>query len=110
MRGLVVGLARRGKSAIKVKITVDAAYGDKAFGLTSMYYIIKKVKAGKSTDDQQNLNAKKTTWTADIIAFVTVDVEEDQCVTCRGSRLCPWGLQWHHAQHPSILQEELGFG
>jgi hypothetical protein len=81
--GLVAGLARGGKSATNIKITVDAAYGDKAFGLTSIYYIIKKVKAAKLTDDQQNLNAKKTTQSADIIASVTVDVKEDQCVTCR---------------------------
>jgi hypothetical protein len=38
--GLVAGLARGGKSATNIKITVDAAYGDKAFGLTSIYYII----------------------------------------------------------------------
>jgi hypothetical protein len=41
----VAGLIRSGKSATEIKTYVDAMYRDKALGLTSVYYIIKKVKA-----------------------------------------------------------------
>jgi hypothetical protein len=37
----IADLDRRGKSAAEIKTVVDAAYGDKALGLTSIYYIIK---------------------------------------------------------------------
>ncbi len=56
----VAGLARSGKSAAEIITTVDATYRDKALGLTSIYYIIKKVKAGQTTNDQQHLGAQKT--------------------------------------------------
>jgi hypothetical protein len=55
----VAGLVRNGKSAAEIKTNVDAAYGDKALGLTLIYYILKKVKAGETTEDQHQFNAKK---------------------------------------------------
>jgi hypothetical protein len=75
VRDFVAGLARTGKSASEIKKVVDAAYGDKALGFTSIYYIIKKVKAGKTTDDQRHLSAKKTA--------VAADVREERRVNCR---------------------------
>ena len=51
--------------------------------IQSIYSIINKVKAGKTTDDQRYLNAKKTKTTIDIVAAVTADVEEDRRVTVR---------------------------
>jgi hypothetical protein len=74
VRDFIAGLAKSGKSAAEIKTIVDAAFGDKALGLTSIYYILKKVKDGKSTDDQRHLNAKKTKRTADIVATVAADV------------------------------------
>jgi hypothetical protein len=62
----IAGHARSGKSAAEIKTTVDTAYRDKALGLTSIYYIIKKLKAGENTHNQQNLSTKKTKWTMDI--------------------------------------------
>jgi hypothetical protein len=59
VRDFVAGLARTGKSAAEIKKLVDAAYGDKTLGLTSIYYILEKVKAGKSTEDQRKFSAKK---------------------------------------------------
>ncbi len=59
VRDFVAGLARAGKSASEIKKLVDDAYGDKALGLTSIYYILKRVKAGKSTEDQRKFSAKK---------------------------------------------------
>jgi hypothetical protein len=79
----VAGLARTGKSAAEIKTLVDAAYGDKALGLTSIYYILKKVKASKSSEDQRKFSAKKTKRTAAIIAAVAGDVAEDRCISCK---------------------------
>jgi hypothetical protein len=79
----VAGLTRSGKSAAEIKTTVDATYGDKALGLTLIYYIIKKVKAGKTIDDHWQLSPKKTKRTADIIAAVAANVKEDRRVNCR---------------------------
>ncbi len=82
VRDSVAGLARSGKSAPKLK-RVDAAFGDQALGLTSIYYILKKVKEGKSTDDQRHLNAKKTKRTAAIVAAVAADVAVERRVSCK---------------------------
>ncbi len=43
VRDFVVGLTKSGKSTAKIKTTIDAPYGDKALGLTSIYYILKNV-------------------------------------------------------------------
>jgi hypothetical protein len=82
VRDLVSGLARAGKSANKIKILTDAAFGDKSLTKTTIYNILKKVKAGETTDDLQHLNAKKTKWTQDIIAAVAADVNADRRVMC----------------------------
>ncbi len=67
------GLARKGKSATEIKTIMDAACRDTSLGLTLIYYIIKKVKAGKTTDHQWHLTAKITKRT----------VKEDRCANCR---------------------------
>jgi hypothetical protein len=61
VRDFVAGFARTGKSTAEIKTLVNAAYGDKALGLTSIYYILKKVKAGESIKDQCKFSAKKPT-------------------------------------------------
>jgi hypothetical protein len=53
----VAGLARAGKIANEIKILADAAFGDKSLTKTAIYNILKKVKAGETTDDQRHLNA-----------------------------------------------------
>jgi hypothetical protein len=40
-------------------LTINAAYEDKAWRLTSIYFVIIKVKAGKTTDTQHHLNPKE---------------------------------------------------
>jgi hypothetical protein len=96
VRDFVAGLARSGKSAAEIKTIVDAAFGDQALGLTSIYYILKKVKDGKSTDDQRHLNAKKTKRTAAIVVAVAADVASTGRLAARilpspmGSRLEPF--------------------
>ncbi len=83
VRDFVAGLARAGKSASEIKKLVDDAYRDKALGLTSIYYILKRVKAGKSTEDQRKFSAKKTKRTAAIIAAVATDVADDRRVSVK---------------------------
>jgi histone-lysine N-methyltransferase SETMAR len=78
----VSGLARAGKSANEIKILTDAAFGDKSLTKTAIYNILKKVKAGETTDDLRHLNAKKTKRTQDIIAAVAADVNADRRVKC----------------------------
>jgi hypothetical protein len=83
VRDFVAGLAIAGKSASEIKKLVDDAYGDKALGLTSIYYILKRVKASKSTEDQRKFSAKKTKKTAAIIAAVAADLAEDRRVSVK---------------------------
>ncbi len=78
----VAGLARARKSANEIKILSDAAFGDKSLTKTAIYNILKKVKAGKTTDDQRHLNAKKIKRTQDVIAAVAAYVKADRLVTC----------------------------
>jgi hypothetical protein len=83
VRNFVAGLARAGKSASEIKKLVDASYGDKALGLMSIYYILKRVKACKSTEDQRKFSAKKTKRTVAIIAAVAADVAEDRRISIK---------------------------
>jgi hypothetical protein len=57
---------------------VDLVYGDKALKKTAIYAILKKVKSGKTTEDQRRFNPKKTVWTASLIASVAAAVEDDR--------------------------------
>jgi hypothetical protein len=57
VRDFVAGLAR-------------AAFGDKAWKKASIYFIMKKVKIGKITDDLCHQNPKKTKRTVNIVAAV----------------------------------------
>jgi hypothetical protein len=83
VRDFIAGLARSGKSAAKIKTIVDTAFGDQALGLTLIHYILKKVKDGRSTDNQRHLNAKKTKRMAAIVAAVAADVADDRRVSCK---------------------------
>jgi hypothetical protein len=49
----------RRKSAVKIKKTISATYGDKVWRVTSIYFVIMKVKAGKTADTQRHLSAKE---------------------------------------------------
>jgi hypothetical protein len=55
----VAGLTKSRKSAAKIKQTISAAFGDKAWRLTSIYFVIMKVNAGKTTNTQRHLSAKE---------------------------------------------------
>ncbi len=58
VQDFVAGLTKSRISAAKIK-KISAAYKDKAWRLTSIYFVIMKVKAGKTTDTQCHLNAKE---------------------------------------------------
>ncbi len=59
VQDFVAGLTKSRKGATKIKKTISAAYEDKARRLTSIYFFIMKVKAGKTTDTQRHLSAKE---------------------------------------------------
>jgi hypothetical protein len=59
VQDFVAGLTKSRKSAAKIKKTINAAYENKARRLTSIYFVIMKVKAGKTTDTQRHLNTKE---------------------------------------------------
>jgi hypothetical protein len=104
VQNFVAGLARRGKSAAEIKTIVDAAFGDKALGLTSIYYIM-KVTAGQSTDNQRQLNGKKTKRTANIVAAVAADVAEDGGLA---ARILPPAYGLSIGTIFNILRDDLG--
>jgi histone-lysine N-methyltransferase SETMAR len=101
----VAALARAGKGYKEIKEMVDAVFGDKTLHKTAIYEIIKKVKAGKDTADQQHLNPKKTVWTAALIASEAATVEEDQRVTIE-TLATAHGASLHTIHR--ILREDLG--
>jgi hypothetical protein len=59
VQNFVAGLTKSRKSATKIKKNINDAYEDKAWRLTSIYFVIMKVKADKTTDTQRHLNAKE---------------------------------------------------
>jgi hypothetical protein len=59
VRDFIADLARASKGYLKIKETVEAAYGDKALKKTAIYAIISKVKKGEMMEDQRHLNSKK---------------------------------------------------
>jgi hypothetical protein len=76
----IAGLARSHESDVERKTTVDTVYKEQALGITSIYYIIKTVKASKTTGEKRSLSAKKTQKPADVVVAVNGDIKEDQCV------------------------------
>ncbi len=62
---------------------MDAAFGDKALKKASIYFTMKKVKAGKNTNDLCHQNTKKTKKTANIVAAVAADIKEDHHLTVK---------------------------
>jgi hypothetical protein len=59
VQDFVAGLTKSRKGAAKIKKTISAAYEDKARRLTSIYFVIMKVKAGKTNDTQRHLSEKE---------------------------------------------------
>jgi hypothetical protein len=59
VQDFVAGLTRSRKSATKIKKIISAASEDKAWRFTSIYFVIMKVNAGKTTDTQCHLSAKE---------------------------------------------------
>jgi hypothetical protein len=59
VQDFVAGLTTSRKGAAKIKKTISAAYENQAWRLTSIYFVIMKVKAGKTTDTQRHLSAKE---------------------------------------------------
>jgi histone-lysine N-methyltransferase SETMAR len=90
---------------LEIKKTVETVYGDKALKKTAIYAILKKVKAGKNTDDQRHLNPKKTVRTASLIASIAAAVEADrrQCIK---SLAAVHGVSVYTVH--SILHKDLG--
>jgi hypothetical protein len=57
VQDFVAGLTKSRTSAAKIKKTISAAYEDKAWRLTFIYFVIMKVKSGKTTNTQHHLSA-----------------------------------------------------
>jgi hypothetical protein len=76
---------------------------DEALKKSSTYFIMKKVKAGESTDNLHHQNPKKTKRTVDIVAAVTADIKEERRMThdMQGVSQLPWGLIWNYEQKSS---------
>ncbi len=100
-RDFVTSLARTGKGYDEIKKTMDAAFGVKTLQKTTIYTIIKKVKAGETTSHQRHLNGKKTVQNAAFIASVAA-VEQDHRLSVK-FLLQPMELAIHR-----ILHEDLG--
>jgi hypothetical protein len=84
---------------------VDAAFGDKTLQKTAIYAIIKKVKAGENTSDQQHLNGKKTVRNAALIASCAAAVEQDRRLSVKSFAVAHGvGVGTIHR----ILHEDLG--
>jgi hypothetical protein len=54
VRNFVTALAGTGKSYALIKTSVGATFGDKALKKASIYFIMEKVKAGKTTDNRRH--------------------------------------------------------
>jgi hypothetical protein len=60
VRDFIADLARVGKGFLEIEKALDLVYGDKALKKTAIYAILKKVKSGKTTEDQRHFYLKKT--------------------------------------------------
>ena len=78
VRNFVADLAKAGKRITEIQEMVKNVYQDKALSRSQIYRIMKQVKAGKNTEDQRPLNAKKTVRTDTLVAAVTADIEKDR--------------------------------
>jgi hypothetical protein len=59
VQDFVDGFARSRKSTAEIKKTINVAYEDKAWRMISIYYVIMKVKAGQTIDNQRHLHTKE---------------------------------------------------
>ncbi len=69
-------LLRSGDSVKETKKRVDAVYRDKGLTTDSLYKILKKIKAGKSTVDQKRFRAKKTKWSTALITAADIEADD----------------------------------
>lgn len=105
VRNFVADLARAGKGYHEIKQMTDAAYADMALTKSSIYRIIRLVKAGKDTDDQRHQNAKKTKRTPQAIDAVVAAIKEDAQISV--DRLAAIA-DISHGTVCKILQADLG--
>jgi hypothetical protein len=59
VQNFVAGFARNRKSTADIKKIIRTVYGDKAWRMASIYFVIMMVKAGETTDNQRNLHTKE---------------------------------------------------
>ena len=75
LQDFVAVLVRAGRTVSEIKKSAEVAYDNKSLTRSQIYRIIKSVKDGENTEDQQPLNSKKTKRTLDLVAAAAV--EED---------------------------------
>ncbi len=80
---LVGTLAVAGKSFKDIQQIVRDTYGEKAIKRTQINIILKKVKEGKPSADQQHLNSKRKNRMLAFIANVAANIENDRRVTLK---------------------------
>ncbi len=93
VQDFVAGLTRSRKSAAKIKKTISAAYEDKAWRFTSIYFVIMKVNAGKTTDTKCHLSAKENQEYCWYCCRCCCQCEERPACHLHGYHLWLWGCQ-----------------
>jgi hypothetical protein len=83
LRDFVATLASAWKSFKDIQETVAAAYCVKSLKKTQIYAIIKNVKEGKPTTDQQKLNGRRKVRNLAFTSDVAAHIEKDQRVMVR---------------------------
>lgn len=83
IRDFVAGLARAGKGCKEIEKTISAAFKDVTLKKTQIYEIIKKVKKGKSTEDQRKFNGRRKIRQPAFIADVATAINGNRRLTVR---------------------------
>jgi hypothetical protein len=80
-------------------------FWEKAMRKASIYFIMKKVKASKTTDDLRHQNLNKTKRTVNIVAAVTANIKEDHRLTSK-ELASSYGVSYRTVNN--ILHDNLG--
>jgi hypothetical protein len=108
VRDFVADLARAGQNYKEIRETVNKVYGGMSLRRSAIYEILRKVKAGQSTEDQRRFNAKKkTVRTQKVVAALAEAIKADNSLSVRqlavGCRYCVSDASVH-----KILRHDLG--
>jgi hypothetical protein len=83
IQDFVAELARAGKTFKEIQEITEAAYGGNLLKKTQIYEIIKAVKEGKDTVDQQENNGRRKVRSPNFVTEITAEVEVDRWTMIR---------------------------